>query len=87
MVHFVLAGLVYVICEVYLDDIIVHAETEDEFIQRLRQIFMRLREKRITPNPSKCRLGMASTENVGRTIDEIYILPEKEGSGFIMQKT
>ena len=31
MATVVLAGLMYVICELYLDDIIVHGKTEDEF--------------------------------------------------------
>jgi hypothetical protein len=70
MVTYVLAGLVYLICEVYLDDIIVHANTEDEFIDRLRQVFERLRLRKITLNPSKCRLGMSKTEYVGHVIDE-----------------
>ena len=31
MATVVLAGLMYIICELYLDDIIVHGKTEDEF--------------------------------------------------------
>ena len=70
MVTIVLRGLVYLICEVYLDDIIVHGKTEDEFLDRLRKVFERLRSHNITLNPSKCRLGMAQTEYVGHVIDE-----------------
>ena len=32
MVTIVLVGIYMLICEVYMDDIIVHAKTEDEFI-------------------------------------------------------
>ena len=37
----ILAGLVMVILELYLDDVIVHARTEEEFIQRLEIVFQR----------------------------------------------
>ena len=70
MVQVVLVGLVMYICEVYLDDIIVHARTEIEFLERLRAVFERLRKHGITLNPAKCRLGMDKTEYVGHVIDE-----------------
>ena len=65
----VLAGLIYSICEVYLDDIIVFGNTEDEFIERLEQVFTRLREKNITLNPTKCKFGMETIQYVGHTIN------------------
>ncbi len=49
----VLAGLVYIICEVYVDDILVHAEDKEQFIERLRLIFERFRRYRVTINPDK----------------------------------
>jgi hypothetical protein len=36
-----LLGLIYYICEVYLDDIIVHGKTNEEFIFNLREVFKR----------------------------------------------
>ena len=41
MASVVLAGLLYFICEVYLDDITVFGSTEDEFIKNLRTVFVR----------------------------------------------
>jgi hypothetical protein len=38
----VLLGLIYYICEVYLDDIIVHGKTNEEFIFNLREVFKRM---------------------------------------------
>jgi hypothetical protein len=35
MATIVLAGLLYIICELYIDDILVHAQTEDEFCTNL----------------------------------------------------
>jgi hypothetical protein len=61
--------LIWNILEVYLDDIIVYGRTEDEFVERLEQLLLRLKERRITLNPKKSRLGMSSIEYVGHIID------------------
>jgi hypothetical protein len=37
----VLVGLVSIICELYLDDVLVYGETETEFIKNLRTVFVR----------------------------------------------
>lgn len=75
----VLAGLMYIICEAYLDDIITTGRTETEFVHNLRQIFQRFREKRITINPHKCRLGLSEAQFVGHVINE-------EGISFTREK-
>jgi len=40
---FVFVGLISIIMELYIDDLIIHGKTEDEFISRLRQVFGRMR--------------------------------------------
>src|SRR5690606_34962292 len=72
MAEVVLRGLLYHICELYLDDIITaHGRTEDEYIENLRQVFMRLRARGITLNPEKCRFGLSQVEyGVGHVINE-----------------
>jgi len=65
----VLAGLVYISCEGYLDDVIVHAHTEDELLTRLREVFERFRQYEITLNPDKCISGLTEIEFVGHVID------------------
>ena len=70
MATIVLAGLIYTICEVYLDDIIVYATTEDEFVEYLREVFKRLRKFSVKLHPEKTNLGMSSIEYVGHVIDE-----------------
>lgn len=42
MVFEVLHDLIYQICEVYLDDIIIYASTEQEFLERLNTVLARL---------------------------------------------
>ena len=65
----VFQGLIHHIMELYIDDIIVHGATEEEFISRLKQVFDRLRKYKVTVNPAKCRFGMDQIEYVGHVID------------------
>jgi transposase InsO family protein len=69
MVMFVLVGLVYTICEVYMDDILIHAKTEQEYLFRLEEIFKRFRKHKLTANPNKCWFGLTEVEFVGRLIN------------------
>ena len=55
MTAIVLVGLIWNILEVYLDDIIVYGRTEDEFVEQLEQLLLRLKERRIMMNPKKSR--------------------------------
>jgi len=65
----VLAGYLGDFCELYLDDLIVFAETEEEFADNVDKILDRLREYNITCNPEKCRFGHTSVEYLGHVID------------------
>jgi hypothetical protein len=73
----VLRSLIYNICEVYLDDVIIYAQSEDEFITNLNTVFGRFREKGLTLKPSKCRFGMQEVEYVGRVISSSGISMSK----------
>ena len=53
----VLVGFIYIILELYLDDIIVFADAEEQFLERLELVYVRLESKRITLNPKKCEFG------------------------------
>ena len=75
----VLNGLIMNICELYLDDVIVYADTAQELESRLRRCFERFRLKGITLNPSKCKLFVPSVEYCGHLID-------KEGLHFTRSK-
>ena len=65
-----LEGLLYDICELYIDDIIIHGQTEEEFADNLRKVLTRLKERGITVNPAKCKLGVSEVEYVGHVISE-----------------
>lgn len=70
MVTIVLAGLVMVICELYLDDLILYAQTCNELLQNFRTVLIRFREFNIYINPEKCKMGLTEVTYVGHTINE-----------------
>ena len=74
----VLTGLIYLICELYIDDILVFGRTEEEFIKNLREVFLRFRKHKLTLNPKKCRYGISQVEYVGHVIDENGVTFSKE---------
>ena len=66
----VFPDLVHKIMEVYIDDFIVWAQSEDELISRLDQVFTRCAEKNLKLNPRKCRFGMQEVEYCGHVIND-----------------
>ena len=70
MAAIVLVGLIYVICEIYIDDVIIYAPTEIEFLKRMEQVFQRFRKHKLTFNPEKVRLGLSRVEYVGHVLDD-----------------
>jgi hypothetical protein len=70
MLMIVLAGLAYVICEGYIDDIIVHGQDDSDLLVNLRQLFERCRQYRIAFNPKKkSKIGLDRIDWVGHQID------------------
>jgi hypothetical protein len=54
----------------FLDDCIVHAVGDDQFIEHLEQVLDRFQKHLITLKPSKCKFGMPLVEYCGKQIDE-----------------
>ena len=69
MLMIVLAGLAYEICEGYIDDIIVHGQSETDLLVNLRRVFERCRKYRITFNPKKSQIGLDRINWVGHQLD------------------
>ena len=65
-----LNGLIHKICELYLDDCIVHGRTYEEYLYRLELFFERCKKHTITLNPEKCKLGLTEVEYVGHAINK-----------------
>lgn len=68
MMRDVLAGLCEVVCEVYIDDVLVYGRTFDEFIINLRLVLERLREVGLQLKLEKCRFGLTQLEFLGQQI-------------------
>ena len=70
MATVVLAGLIYSICEIYIDDCNVFAQTDEEFLDRLRQIFTRFRKHNMFLKAQKCFFGYSEIDFVGKVLSE-----------------
>ena len=66
----VLQGLIYSICEMYIDDCNVFGQTNEEILIRLRQIFVRFRKFNLFLKASKCYFGFTELDFVGKVISE-----------------
>ena len=75
----VLTGLVGVDCELYLDDILIHAQTEAQFMERLENVLARFQARGLVFSSKKCSFGMEEVKLLGHTINET-------GSHFSRQK-
>jgi hypothetical protein len=62
----------------YLDDCIVHAVGDDQFIERLEQVLDRFQKHLITLKPSKCNFGMPLVEYGSKQIDELGLSISKK---------
>lgn len=58
----ILAGLNWVNCLVYIDDILVYSRTFENHLHDLREVFDRLKEANMLLKPSKCKFAMSSVD-------------------------
>ncbi|XP_040944206.1 uncharacterized protein [Gossypium hirsutum] len=65
--------------EVYVDDMIAKSKTEEEHVQVLKKLFMRLRKFQLKLNLAKCTFGVRSGKLLGFVVSErgIEIDPDK----------
>ena len=70
MATIVLTGLIYHICEMYIDDCIVYGNTDGEFVSPLRSIFERFRLHNLFLKAAKCKFGYSELGFVSKVILE-----------------
>lgn len=70
-----LSGLSWKICLCYLDDIIVYAASWQEHLNRLRQVFQRVREAGLRLHPDKCSLGARQVDFLGHQVSAEGLRP------------
>ena len=71
-----LAGLHWETCLFYLDDIIVFAATWEEHLDRLRQVFERLRHAKLKLGADKCTFAAREVSYLGHRVTEEGLLPD-----------
>ena len=70
-----LGELNYTICVVYLDDIIVFADTEEEHLRRIALVLQRLMNAKLKLKPGKCEFFKTEIEYLGHKLTANGILP------------
>jgi hypothetical protein len=70
MASVVLNGLIYSSCEMYIADCNIFASSEDQFIDRLREIFLRFRQHYLFLKATKCYFGFPELDFVGKVVSE-----------------
>ena len=70
MATIVLVGLIYMMCEMYIDDCIVFADANHEFVPRLDSALGRFRKHNLFLKASKCAFGFKEREFVGKVVSE-----------------
>lgn len=70
MMNLVMTGLNFEICLIYLDDIIIFAETLDSHFERLERVLVRLQEANLKLKPSKCKLLQRRVIFLGHVVSE-----------------
>ena len=78
MATIVLNELIYISCEMYLDDCIVFARDQDEFLERGERVFRLFRCFELLLKAKKCRFGMTQIDYVGRQISSQGISMSKK---------
>jgi hypothetical protein len=74
----VLAGLLYQICELYIDDVLIHGRDIELFLANVRKVFKRLREFNVAVNPAETKLGLSEVEYVGHVLSATEADTSKE---------
>ena len=68
LMEFVLAGLQWETCLVYLDDVIVYGRNFEERLEQLKEVFQRFRQAGLKLKPSKCFLLRNRVPYLGHAI-------------------
>ena len=75
----VLAGLHWTSCLVYLDDIIVFSQTIEDHLDKLQEVFSRIRDAGLKIKPTKCHLLQRSVHYLGQKCIRLANSIKQEG--------
>lgn len=72
----VLSGLEWQSCFVYLDDVLVASKTFDQYLEHLREVFLRLRHAQLHLKPKKCGFLRHEVCYLGYIVSQDGIKPD-----------
>jgi hypothetical protein len=78
MATIVLVEILYIACELYLDDILIFGETEDEYFHNLEQVLIKLDKYSIVANPDKGKFGMTEVDYVGHNFTQFGVTHNRD---------
>ena len=73
MINKIISGLQG--CEGYIDDVVVYANTWEEHLDLLRNLFLKLRKAQLTINLAKTELGCAYVTYLGHHVGQGQVKP------------
>lgn len=67
-------------CEIYIDDILIHAATFDQYLERLNEVLRRLDQYNFTLSKEKCAFNLTAVEYLGHAVSSegTSIVPAKK---------
>ena len=65
-------------CLIYLDDVIIFSQTEEEHLERMRVVFDHLREHGLKLKPSKCEVFKTEINYLAHHMSKKGVLPSKK---------
>ena len=74
----ILRGLQWQICLIYLDDIVVFGQTVTQSMDRLAEVFVRIREACLKLKPKKCKLFQKSVLYLGHVVSSEGVSTDPE---------
>lgn len=62
-------------CEAYLDDVVCYADTWEDHLRTLDDVFKHFRDANLTLNLSKCEFGCATVTYLGKEVGNGQVRP------------
>ena len=72
-------------CLIYLDDVIIFSQTEEEHLERMRVVFDRFQEHGLKLKPSKCEVFKTEINYLAHHVSKRGVLPSKKNLEAIAQ--
>ena len=70
MVHEIFLKFLDEFLEIFIDDLLIHSQSEDEHLEHLKKVLTLCEENELFIKPQKCKLGYPEVEWVGHVLSE-----------------